>query len=189
MNKYHCFRSFTSSYHPQTNGTNEKANDTILKGIRLALQENPKAEWTTVLSDVVRNYNNTIHETTGFTPMYLFFGNDAIQTSDPPMADPRTLAKTRTDTFKQRKKEAYDRDHKPLPLNVGDLVKHRIPSNRPDVKKLTPKYEGPYTVVELRGPVDAMIRLRNSNVTPSLVHVSQLEPYFLRDGSLSNGGE
>ena len=139
LNKHKCSRSFTSTYHPQTNGANEKVNDTIVKGIRLALQDSPRKEWTTVLKDVVQNYNNTIHENTGFTPSYLMFGTDNLNTSTPPLAEALQSAKVRTEAFKLRKKQAYDQTHHPLNLNVGDLVKRRIPSNRPDVKKLTPK--------------------------------------------------
>ena len=189
LNKHKCSRSFTSTYHPQTNGANEKINDTIVKGIRLALKDSPRKEWTTVLKDVVQNYNNIIHENTGFTPSYLMFGTDNLNTRTPPLAEALQSAMFRTEAFKLRKKQAYDQTHHPLNLNVGDLVKRRIPSNRPDVKKLTPKYEGPYDVTELRGPVDVMVTDRKPDSTPFLVHVSQLEPYFLRDGSFSNAGE
>ena len=118
------------------------------------------------------------------------FGRDKLGTQTPPVNEARKLAQQRSDAFKQRKKEAYDRVHSPLTLKVGDLVKRRIPSNRPDVKKLTPKYEGPYEVKELRGPVDVMISTYGQpDADPFLIHVCQLEPYFLRQQSLSDAGE
>ena len=181
LDQNHCSRSFTSSYHPQTNGANEKVNDTIVKGLRLALQDRPRVKWTSLLEKVVRDYNNTIHETTGFTPSYLMFGTDSLQTSSPSVAEARQLSQTRSDAFKQRKKEAYDRLHQPINLKVGDLVKRRIPSNRPDVKKLSPKFEGPFCVKELRGPVNVVIEDHASNSQPLLVHVSQIEPYYNRE--------
>ena len=193
LREHNCSQAFTSTYHPETNGANEKVNGTLVRGIRLALQDKPRLKWSTVLKDVVDNYNNTIHDTTGFTPSFLMLGRDKLQTTSPTVDEARRLAQQRSDTFKQNKKEAYDKIHMPLTLQIGDLVKRRIPANRPDVKKLTPKYEGPFTVKELRGPVNAMIAKPVStaepNPEPFLIHVSQLEPYFNRDPSLLDPGE
>ena len=117
------------------------------------------------------------------------FGLDQLNTSSPPQREAQLFAKLRSDTYRRKKKQAHDEIHKPLQLKPGDLVKRRIPSNRPDVRKLTPRYEGPFAVVELRGPVDAHIRLQRPNSTPILVHVSQLEPHFTRVSVLQNAGE
>ena len=116
-------RSFTTSYHPQTNGTNEKVNDTLVKGLRLEMVTHPTHKWSTLVQKVVDNYNNTIHSTTGFTPAYLMMGKDRIGTSCPSISDARLQAKLNSDSFKAKKKIEYDSKHKPLELNVGDLVK------------------------------------------------------------------
>jgi transposase InsO family protein len=134
LREHHCSQVFTSTYHPQTNGANEKVNGTIVKGIKLALHDKPRLKWSSVLKTVVDNYNNTLHDTTGFTPSFLMFGRDALNTSTPALTEARNLAQQRSDAFKLKKKEAYDRTHSPLTLNIGDLVKRRIPDNRPDVK-------------------------------------------------------
>ena len=188
LRQHNCSQAFTSTYHPQTNGANEKVNGTIVKGIRLALKDRPRVMWSTVLKDVVLNYNNTLHDTTGFTPSFLMLGRDSLQTTSPPIGEARKIAKERSDAFKLKKKEVYDKTHHPLTLKIDDLVKRRIPDNRPDRKKLTPKYEGPFKVVELRGPVNVMISKPEANA-PFLIHVSQLEPYFSREPSLLDPGE
>ena len=120
-------RSFTSSFHPQTNGTNEKVNGTIVNGLRLEMTANPRLKWSTLLQKVVQNYNNTLHTTTGFTPTFLLYGTDRLKTSSPPLTEARAQAVERSDRFKSQKKTEYDRKHKPLDLSVGDIVKRRVP--------------------------------------------------------------
>ena len=144
---------------------------TIVKGIRLALQDSPRKEWTTLLKDVVQNYNNTIHENTGFTPSYLLFGTDNLNTSKRPLTEALQSAKVCTEGFKLRKKQAYDQTHHPLNLNVGDWVKRRIPSRRPDVKKLTPKdhMQLPNSADQLTlwSPIASPIRRRSWSTSPN----------------------
>ena len=94
------------------------------------------------------------------------FGTDNLNTSTPSLAEALQSAKVRTEAFKLRKNQAYDQTHHPLNLNFSDLVKRRIPSNRPDIEKLTPKYKGPYAVTKLRRPVDVMITDRKPDLTP-----------------------
>ena len=93
LNRHGCSHSYTSAYHPQTNGANEKVNDTILKGLRLSKQEHPRTQWSNLLRDAIRKYNNTIHDITDFTPAYLMFGRDQLNTSSPPQREAQLLAK------------------------------------------------------------------------------------------------
>ena len=48
-----------SPYHPEANGLVEKANHTLITGIKLHLLDHPKHKWTTALTEVVKNYNRT----------------------------------------------------------------------------------------------------------------------------------
>ena len=188
LTKLKIKRSFTTSFHPQTNGSNEKANDTIVKGIRLELVSHPTYKWSTLVQRVVENYNNTIHSTTGFTPAYLMFGKDRIGTSSPSLAEARSQAKQRSDDFKLKKKKEFDLKHKSLVLSNGDLVKRRIPANHPKLQKLSPRFEAPFKVLSTEGPVNAVIQRLKAQLNGSLVsiadpiriHVCQLEPYFYR---------
>ena len=189
-------RSFTTAFHPQTNGSNEKVNGTIVTALRIEMVSHRTYKWTTLVQKVVDNYNNTIHTTTGFTPAYLMFGKDRINTSEPSLTEARQQAKLRSDAFKANKKVEYDRKHEPLDLSIGDLVKRRIPRNHPNLQKLSPRYEAPLEVVSIEGPVNVIVQRLKLKTTGSLtpfsepirVHISQLEPYFFRTRS-SEGGE
>jgi hypothetical protein len=144
----------------------------------MAISENPKLKWSTLLSRVVNNYN-TIHSTTGFTPSFLMFGKDSLNTNTT-STEARLLAQQRSEDFKAKKKAVFDRLHKPLNLISGDLVKRRKPSNHPHNTKLSPKFDAIFKVVSKTSPVNYEIVKTDGNSSKFNIHVSQLEPYFKR---------
>jgi len=166
----------SSTYHPQTCGMVEKHNHSITNRLRMASQEKPHLKWSTHLPIVTKQFNNTIHESTGFTPLFLFFG---ISNDDKPLSltKSRKLAFERSEHLKQLNKERFDETREFINFNIGDLVLRKIASNRPDLKKLSPRYDGPFQIISqvtsnsyrIKDPV-------NENI--SNVHVSQLKRYF-----------
>ena len=70
-------KSRTTPYHPQTNGTVERMNSTLLKMLRV-LPEVEKNRWHMSINQVLFAYNATRHDSTGFSPFYLLFGREAI---------------------------------------------------------------------------------------------------------------
>jgi hypothetical protein len=171
----------TTTYHPMANGLNEKANGTISQGIRLAMLDKPTFKWSTCLPSVVNDYNRTIHTSTGFTPEQLMFGinlpgNHTVDSA-------RSLAVERSDILKAKVKAVYDKKHPSLTLSIGDLVKKKIPSGRPDKEKFSPRFEGPFKVIKQTSPVTFHIQL-TFEVGPIIkAHINQLEPYYLRVSS------
>ncbi|UYV64168.1 hypothetical protein LAZ67_2006908 [Cordylochernes scorpioides] len=67
-------RTYTSPYHPQCNGICEKLNDTIMTKLRIAVLEKPRCKLSSLLPRVVKNYNSTPHDVTGFSPLFLMYG-------------------------------------------------------------------------------------------------------------------
>jgi hypothetical protein len=159
LKQHNIQHSYTSTYHPQTNGLNEKVNHTIITRLKIAINEKPKRKWSTLLPEVIHSYNATTHSVTGFAPKYLLFGiTDNTQIECNLTAD-RKLAVERTEAFKKKKKSKYDKTHKHIDLEIGSLVKRRIPSNHPTNNKLTPAYTGPYRVVSKQSDHNYEIRL------------------------------
>lgn len=62
----------TTPYHPSANPV-ERWNRTLINMLR-SLEEDKKANWRSSLPTVVHAYNSCIHQSTGYSPYYLFFG-------------------------------------------------------------------------------------------------------------------
>ena len=68
-------RSVTSAYHPQTNGLDERTNQTLKA--RLSKLVNEKQEdWCKFLDDVAYSIRTQKQSTTKFTPFFLMFGRN-----------------------------------------------------------------------------------------------------------------
>jgi hypothetical protein len=180
LKRHNIRHSYTSAYHPQTNGTNEKVNGTIITKLKLLRQLHPQRKWSTLLPEAIDTYNRSIHSNTGFTPRHLLFGLNEEGITSASLADDRRLAVKRTEEFKRKKKELFDSKHKPLVLKVGDLVKKRIPTNHPMNNKLTPRFEGPFEVVSQESEVNFRIVRVATHAPITLAHASQLEVYHKR---------
>ncbi len=74
-----------------------------------------------------------------FTPQLVLLRHTCCSEKDNlctnvPLDEARRLAQERSESFKAKKKESYDRSHKALDLKVGDLVKRRVPHNHPKIQ-------------------------------------------------------
>ena len=64
----------TTSYKPSGNVV-ERWNRTLLNMLR-SIEDNKRFNFNKILPEVVHAYNSRIHESTGFSPYYLFFGRN-----------------------------------------------------------------------------------------------------------------
>lgn len=65
---------FTSIDCAQSNGLNERLNQTLINRIRCKLNNGEKRAWSKIAENCIKEYNNTIHTTTKFSPRYLLYG-------------------------------------------------------------------------------------------------------------------
>ncbi|UYV79843.1 hypothetical protein LAZ67_18000901 [Cordylochernes scorpioides] len=142
--------TYTSPYHPQCNGICEKLNDTIMTKLRIAVLEKPRCKWSSLLPQVVKNYNYTPHDVTGFSPLFLMYGIGNV----PEFADQtpitieeaRKKASLRTEQSRSKWKIKHDNHHLKYVFKEGDLVIRKIAFNDPRLIKTSPKYEGPFVI-------------------------------------------
>ena len=202
-----------SPYHPQANGICEKANDTIIRGLRLAHFDKPTLKWSTLLPTVVDNYNRTPHSATGFSPKYLHFGEvcyDSLHENissnfhekadenlhenlhqifiKPDLSEARKLAVHRSDSFKSQRKQTHDERHPSSELLIGELVLRRLPDNHPSKQKLSPAHTGPFVIRQKTGPESYRISPEKDGSIIYAAHASQLTRFLPRLGSLDAGG-
>lgn len=158
----------TASYHPQANGMDERVNGTIMR-ILLAYIDRFQDRWDDQIRWAVFLYNTTVHNSTGFTPYHIMFGltprsplnahglvysrdtkaNDQIRT------EIRSAAGEQIKLAQERQAGEYNKRHKRLVVQIGDLVwvkQHTCPSDMS--RKMFPKYDGPFAVVGIIGDRD-----------------------------------
>jgi hypothetical protein len=85
--------SFTSIYHPQSNGVVERANALIFDLINKILEGEKKGKWTEVMSKAVRSHNTMVYGDTNFTPLRLLFRAKALLPEEIKHQSLRTIAK------------------------------------------------------------------------------------------------
>jgi hypothetical protein len=60
--------TFTSVYHPQSNGVVERANSLIFESIKEILKGEKKGKWMEVVPTAVWSHNTTVCRATNSTP-------------------------------------------------------------------------------------------------------------------------
>lgn len=73
--------SMTTAWHPQGDGQTERINS-ILNMYMRAFCENDQQDWPTLIPLAELCYNTTVSRTTGKTPFYLCYGQEAVLASD-----------------------------------------------------------------------------------------------------------
>ena len=69
-------KSHATAYHPQSDGSVERWNRTLLQSLSTMVEDHPE-DWDECVRKVCMEYNTSLHPTTGFTPFYLMFGHQA----------------------------------------------------------------------------------------------------------------
>ncbi len=166
--------SFSSPYHPQQTQLVKKIMELLLKNY--AIREKSHRKWSTLLPNVVNLFNNTPHESTGFTPRFLMFGttnsSEFAESNQIALEKAQELAVERTEKLKMKHKERYDKTYIYLEFKVGDLVKRKVPENHPSKNIITTRNEGPFEVLEKKSALTYIFG--NRTITEKLT----LRTYF-----------
>lgn len=142
---------FTAVDHAASNGLNERTGQTIVNRIRCRINEKKdKIGWCTVAARCVKEYNQTIHSSTGFAPNYLLNGiqtelvpKEFIQPSD--LMKDRELALVRSNKIHEKNKKYFDKNKVKGSFEVGDSI-YVENGNKLNRKKLDEIRVGPYKI-------------------------------------------
>ncbi|KAL1448673.1 hypothetical protein WDU94_001882 [Cyamophila willieti] len=160
-----CRRVAISGYHPQSNGVIESCFKSLKNMMTLYVSPNHK-DWDTFLPGLTFTLNSCVRMSRGKSPFEIVHGVVANLPSDVDLLpEPETeeidtrIARMRAireltaeyyNSGKEKQKQYYDRNRKPVEYDVGDLVMLYSPrtySGR--CRKLTCHWTGPFTVVKV----------------------------------------
>ena len=148
------------------------------------------------ISGLILLYNTTPHTVTKFTPYELVFGrksnlpsllttcNEPVYTFEDYLTELKTrlqhsfnTARDRIVSYKERNKTYYDKRAKPQWYEIGDSVMLQKETFVMDKsKKLQPRYDGPYEILEIQPP-NCIIRYKNNKRLK--VHFNRIKHYYL----------
>ena len=191
----------STAFHPQTDGQTERCNRILEEYLRHYVNS-VQDDWDNWLSLAEFAYNNSTHESTGYTPFFLNYGRHPLTpaaqaTGTPPSnkvpaaATFATNITTALDNAKKmiqaaraRQKAWADRRRRHVEFTVGEQVlldTRNIKLRTPGKQKLLPKYIGPFKILSKIGEVSYKLELPSEIQVHPVFHASLLHP-FRTDG-------
>ncbi|GKC07454.1 putative reverse transcriptase domain-containing protein [Tanacetum coccineum] len=152
----------STTYHPQTDGQNERAIQTLEDMLRACVLDFRKG-WGIHLPLVEFSYNNSYHTSIKAAPFEALYGRNRIQAA------------------RDRQKSYADVRRKPLEFQVGDKVMLKVLPWKEVIRfgkrgKLNPRYIGPFKIIAKVGTVAYRLELPEQlSKVHSTFHVSNLK--------------
>jgi transposase InsO family protein len=197
--RMHISKSRTLTYHPQSNGAVERLNRSLLTMLRALCVDKPKT-WDDYVGQAMFAYNSSPHRSTGVTPYLLMHGEEArlpaeLVTGSPRkaespsvfvqrmvrrMATASAAAQQATSKAQKRAKDYYDANVNSQLYKVGQIVyivKKFFPRGW---SKLSAKWEGPCTVLDVRN-VQALVLCPDKKT--KWVHHNRLSAPIIQDAA------
>ena len=185
---------FSSAFHPETDGQTERTNRVIEEVLRHFL-DGDHSQWEDILPLAAFAMNNAKNASTGETPFFLNFGTHpstpvslalpegkiptlevVFQGLNHTLSGIKALLKSAQD----RQKAYADKSRSPHEFQKGDLVllSSRNLKFKDGVRKLHPKFLGPYKIIQMVGKNAAKLELPKaySRIHP-VFHVSLFKEY------------
>ena len=184
---------YSTAYHPQTDGSSERTNQTMEIAIRFYIHTilDKPSLWPKILPRLQALLNNSSSSTTGKTPNELAYGftpNTALDlltpssSKTPEFLIARQSAKDAISFANANAKYHYDRHHQPMFFRVGDFAYLRlhkgynIPANLGITKKLSQQYVGPFKILEHVGRLAYRLEVPENWKIYPVFSIAQLEP-------------
>ena len=203
-------QTFSTAYHPQTNGLVERYNKTLVETLAKLCLKKPQ-EWDEMIPAALFAYRTARHETTKRTPFFMMYGREATypaetvvttyptghserrrKSSEADQLLQRTLqlydlmeardeARRRIEQEQQRQKQRHDQSVRLTTFVVNDLVlRHETAKAQTHSYKLEPKWSGPYRIQAVLGNGVYRLAELNGKVGNVPVNAKRLKLYHQR---------
>lgn len=194
-------QTYTTTAHPQGNALPERFNQFLKKCLSIFAEEEIQKDWDKWLPSILFAYRTSIHPAAKDTPFYLLHGFDATQPLEIEYGSAKKFigdieAYKLQNTLRTRlarkaaiqvmgeerakHKEIYDKTHKEIIFQEGDLVLLWNPlklHNKDNASsKLLVKYIGPYRIIRKISPVIYEI-MSLFTKKKQMIHVQRLQLY------------
>ena len=182
----------STAYHPQSDGQTENKNGWILEILRSLVHHN-QTNWSEKLHFVEFGINDSINASTGYSPFYLWSGQNPNSILDlalpprPPLSldDIQSLLKiVRNKIQRSQHLQALYANRKRLedPFQIGDYVllssKHHLPpAEFSPLSKISPRFTGPYKIIQKISDSYKLDLPATWSIHP-VFHVEKLRPYY-----------
>ncbi|KAL0560151.1 hypothetical protein IC582_000545 [Cucumis melo] len=188
---------FSTAFHPQTDGQTGRLNQVLEDMLRACALEFP-GSWDSHLHLMEFAYNNSYQATIGMAPFEALYGKCCRspvcwgEVGEQRLMGPELVQSTneaiqkirsRMHTAQSRQKSYADVRRKDLEFEVGDKVFLKVAPMRGVVRferrgKLSPRFVGPFEILERIGPVAYRLALPPSlSTVHDVFHVSMLRKY------------
>ncbi|CAL5346186.1 unnamed protein product [Camellia sinensis] len=190
-----CKLCLSTTYHPQTDGQTEILNKCLENYLRCMSGDCPR-QWAKWLSLAEWWYNTTYHAATKTTPYFAVYGQEppdhtfclstpsSVAVVDNWVKERAAIIKTLREHLtqaQQRMKHYADKGRSEREFDIGDWVFLRLqPYKQTTVAlqrnmKLSPRFYGPYQVLERVGAVAYKLELPTTTKIHPVFHVSLLK--------------
>ena len=179
---------FTAVDHPESNGLNERLNQTLVNRIRCRINSGDKRSWSKIAKECVDDYNRTTHSTTKFSPNYLMYG-ERSEIVPPELQQVCNLEKDRAEallnTIKdfERNKSRFDKNRREWEFRENDFV-YVHSGNRLNRNKLDEIRLGPFKIIRRISDSIYEIDCGKQSRRANLFHCSKLIPADISDISI-----
>ncbi|KAA0047001.1 ty3-gypsy retrotransposon protein [Cucumis melo var. makuwa] len=188
---------FSTAFHPQTDGQTERLNQVLEDMLRACALEFP-GSWDSHLHLMEFAYNNSYQATIGMAPFEALYdkccrssvcwgevGEQRLMGPELVQSTNETIQKIRSrmHTAQSRQKSYANVRRKDLEFVVGDKVFLKVAPMRGVLRfekkgKLSPRFVGPFEILERIGPVAYRLALPPSlSTVHDVFHVSMLRKY------------
>ncbi|CDF41213.1 unnamed protein product [Chondrus crispus] len=203
--------NLSTAFHPQTDGQSERAFRTLREMLRCFVSYTQR-HWSKHLPGLEFAYNNHISDTTKQTPFFLEYGQHPLSVSDVLHSDGSETLTVTTQRFLENIRRANELAKLSITAsnerNAEQVNKHRgyhsfllgdqvmlstknLPLKTGRSKTSSPKYIGPFKVIDILAPGNAYklkLPQKYQNLHPTF-HISLLKPYYENQNRRTIGRE